>query len=305
MHVVLRWKGEYMDFKLLRGNSKKEAASKSVTNTVKAKNLEQLSEVQDNTVVPPEVMRKCSIEYAGTGNILYCEEGVKLSDCRIVFHGDNSLVYFSKTKHTYECIIHIWSNSTFYIGPDSFMNRTTPMSVYAGEGRTVFIGKDALISRGIEFRTSDPHLVFSNKTHERLNPSKDVFVGDHVWLGEDALLLKGTTIGSGSIIGARALCSGKRVASNESWGGNPAKRITSGVFFTKASAHPYLPDDTEKHQTDMRDDFIYDAVADNPLFPECIADSLQKCNSAEAKLEFIQQLEESTAQDKNRFALLS
>jgi acetyltransferase-like isoleucine patch superfamily enzyme len=59
---------------------------------------------------------------------------------------------------------------------------------------------------------------------------KPVKIGDYVWIGFDAVILKGVTIGTGAVIGARAV-----VASDvEPWtvvAGNPArviKRLTPG-----------------------------------------------------------------------------
>ena len=65
---------------------------------------------------------------------------------------------------------------------------------------------------------------------KRINLSEDVYFGDHVWIGQDALILKGTHIGSGSIIGARAVISNKKVKSNSISAGVPSKEIKKKCF---------------------------------------------------------------------------
>lgn len=60
-----------------------------------------------------------------------------------------------------------------------------------------------------------------------------------MWLGQDALLLKGACVSSGSIIGARSVLSNKAVPSNCSFAGSPAKLIKKDVYFTHECVHAY------------------------------------------------------------------
>lgn len=53
---------------------------------------------------------------------------------------------------------------------------------------------------------------------------KPVRIGSHVWIGMNATIMKGVTIGDNSIIAAGALVT-KSVPQNEIWGGVPAKFI--------------------------------------------------------------------------------
>ena len=60
-----------------------------------------------------------------------------------------------------------------------------------------------------------------------------------MWIGQGALLLKGSSIGSGSVIGGGAVVSGKAIPSNTVAAGNPAKVIKKGIFFSKECVHNY------------------------------------------------------------------
>ncbi|EHM02236.1 bacterial transferase hexapeptide repeat protein [Acetobacteraceae bacterium AT-5844] len=53
-------------------------------------------------------------------------------------------------------------------------------------------------------------------------------IGDHVWIGDDALVLKGVTIGQASIIGARSVVT-KDVPPNSVAVGTPARIIRRNV----------------------------------------------------------------------------
>lgn len=57
-------------------------------------------------------------------------------------------------------------------------------------------------------------------------PMGDVTIGNDVWVAREALILAGTTIGDGAVIGARAVVSGS-VAPYSIMVGNPARRAGS------------------------------------------------------------------------------
>ncbi|MDN3641809.1 acyltransferase [Lutimonas halocynthiae] len=60
----------------------------------------------------------------------------------------------------------------------------------------------------------------------RSGAPKDVIIGDNVWLGEGAKVLKGVTIGENSLIGAGSVVT-KSIAANVIAAGNPCKELRS------------------------------------------------------------------------------
>lgn len=197
------------------------------------------------------------IEFAdgAQGNILFCGEGVSLVGTRISFNGSNAVVFIEGPNRALRLGVTVWSASVFAIGSGTYTNGV--FNAIASERRSIVLGKRGLFSFGLWVRTADPHLVYSAQTKRRLNPSRDVLVGDHVWLGQDAMLLKGATIGSGSIIGAKAVVAGKKVPSNTSWAGNPARQVAAGVLFDSASVHNYSEADTEHSRVYESDRWTY------------------------------------------------
>ncbi len=101
-------------------------------------------------------------------------------------------------------------------------------SIAAHEARDVTIGHNCLIAGGVSFTVSDMHSIVDVDTGERVNPPRPIQVGHRVWLGTRSTLLKGTTVGDGSIVAANSLVSGE-VAANVLVGGIPAKVLRTRV----------------------------------------------------------------------------
>lgn len=83
-------------------------------------------------------------------------------------------------------------------------------------GNTVFYDTDFHALNYLE-RTSNPE----NKDNIKVKP---IYIGDNVFIGGHSLILKGSSIGQNSIIGAGSIVAGN-IPSNEIWAGNPARFI--------------------------------------------------------------------------------
>lgn len=98
------------------------------------------------------------------------------------------------------------------------------LTVY--ESSTICIGSDCLFGRDCEIRASDGHYIYHNGL--RINESKSVEIGDHVWFANDVLVLKGVKIDHDSVIGARSLVT-KNIENNCVAVGNPAKIVRRDI----------------------------------------------------------------------------
>jgi acetyltransferase-like isoleucine patch superfamily enzyme len=90
--------------------------------------------------------------------------------------------------------------------------------------KKIKIGKNVIISENVTIRDSDDHkIIQSNKAH-----TCSIEIGNHVWIGMSAIILKGVTIGDGAIIAAGSVIT-KDVPANSLVGGVPAKIIKTNV----------------------------------------------------------------------------
>lgn len=92
----------------------------------------------------------------------------------------------------------------------------------------IIIGNDCLIASKTTMVDTGHEISRSNKI--RLQPCtiQEIIISDDVWIGTQCIVLKGVTIGDGSIIGAGSLVN-KSVPPYQVWAGVPAKFIRNRV----------------------------------------------------------------------------
>ena len=92
--------------------------------------------------------------------------------------------------------------------------------------KKVVIGDDVLIGSNVVIADNDFHSVnpVARKKGECDNISKEVIIGNNVWIGADVYICKGVTIGDNSVIGAKSVVT-KSIPPNCIAAGVPAKVI--------------------------------------------------------------------------------
>ena len=101
------------------------------------------------------------------------------------------------------------------------------VSIVLAEGTKVKIGDNCLLAKGVRIRTSDQHFIYDENGF-RINKAKDVCIENHVWLGASAIIMKGATIGEGSVIGMDSMVT-KTIPPYSIAVGKPAKVIKSNI----------------------------------------------------------------------------
>ena len=238
------------------------------------------------------------INFNGKNNILVCEDGVCLWNSKIDFNGDNSILYLSRNSFDYALNVSINGNNVCFIGKNNFFNGIC--TIVLSESKNVIIGEGCLFSYGNLIRVADGHLIYNTKTKERTNYSKSIYIGDHVWFGQNALILKGTHVGSGSIIGANTVLSNKVVPSNTTFAGAPARLIKEDSFWIGYSVHPWDENTTEEYSKFDLDTFIY-SIDESTLNFDEIENELNSFSNLEDIMLYL--LSNFLVSSKNRFTI--
>ena len=78
----------------------------------------------------------------------------------------------------------------------------------------------------------------------RINEGNSVRIGNHVWLGMRAIILKGVNIEDNSIVAAGSIVT-KDVKANTIVSGNPVKQIKENIYWTREEVMKYLEEKNE------------------------------------------------------------
>lgn len=91
---------------------------------------------------------------------------------------------------------------------------------------TLSIGSNVSLSRNTKIMTSDGHPIFQNGI--RINNSKNISIGNNVWIADNVTILKGVQIGENCVVGINSTVT-KDVPKNSIAAGNPAIIIKENI----------------------------------------------------------------------------
>ncbi len=133
----------------------------------------------------------------GTNSLLECSGDIKL------YNGASLLIY---------------SDARLKIHGHGFLNTNASIKCF----KSIEIGNDFAIADNVVITDSNGHSINGQKVLE------PVVIKDHVWIGENAMVLKGVTIGEGAVVAAGAVVT-KDVPAHCLVGGVPAKVIKENI----------------------------------------------------------------------------
>jgi acetyltransferase-like isoleucine patch superfamily enzyme len=122
----------------------------------------------------------------------------------------------------YNLVTYQANDATLEIGTTVGFNGIVRLSMH--EPGRLAIGDGCLFADQVEMSISDMHSIIDATTRTRLNPAKDIIIGNRVWIGSRSLILKGITIGDGAIVGAMSVVT-RNVPPLCVVAGNPAKIV--------------------------------------------------------------------------------
>lgn len=179
------------------------------------------------------ILRGGIIIVKGANNKLTILANCRLRNLRIEIFGNNNTIEIGESVMVYEkgwlCIEG--DNCMISIGRKTTIGSA---DIFCGESdTTILIGEDCMFSRDIGMNTSDFHSIIDISTGKRINPPKDIIVGNKIWVGNNAFISKGSKVGAGSVIASRAFLSGKEFHANTVIAGLPAKVIKENVTWIR------------------------------------------------------------------------
>jgi acetyltransferase-like isoleucine patch superfamily enzyme len=167
------------------------------------------------------------VDISGRGNEVAIGHMSRLIDCHIYVCGSNNRIEIGERvslKNT-----ELWiedDNNHIVIGDHTSIAGTTHLA--AIEGTRIDVGGDCLFSSDIRMATGDGHSVIDNEG-KRINPSRDILIGNHVWVGNRVACLKGVQVADNCVVGTGSILGARFDESNAIIVGSPGHVIRTGV----------------------------------------------------------------------------
>ena len=147
--------------------------------------------------------RKLSITNNGINNFIQIGEHCNMTNCSFLFMGNNNKIIIGERVKLDGVTFWIEDdNNTINLGKKTTFESGTQLA--ACEGTNIIIGEDCMFSNNISIRTTDSHSIL-DKNNIRINMANNIYIGNHVWVGLQTLILKGSFISDNSIVGARSI----------------------------------------------------------------------------------------------------
>ena len=104
------------------------------------------------------------------------------------------------------------------------MNTTIGYHTFIFSSERIAVGDDCLIAPFVYLVDSDHQIAKNQLINEQENQTSPISIGNDVWIGTGAKILRGVTIGDGAVVAAGAVVS-QNIQPYEIFGGIPAKKI--------------------------------------------------------------------------------
>lgn len=132
-------------------------------------------------------------------------------------------LYFNGGTINYGADIEVFQDSKLYLGKGIAFNLNATIIC----GDSINIGDGVCFGRNVTVRDNNGNHFMSRRTYKEKRP---VSIGQHSWLTEQVLVMPGSKIGVGVIVGARSMVSGK-LPNFTLASGSPAEVVDEDIFW--------------------------------------------------------------------------
>lgn len=176
---------------------------------------------------PTVWLRRTKVINKGKGNRIIIQRKSILDRCRFTFEGSNNTVVIGERSYLIGFSVCVEGDGNrVELGERTKVYGATELACI--EGCKIRIGDGCMFSSNIHLRTGDSHSIVDLEG-KRINPSKDISLGDYVWVGQNVFVGKGVSIAEHTVVGACAVVTKAFDKPNVAIGGNPARIIKENI----------------------------------------------------------------------------
>lgn len=196
-------------------------------NAIPFRNKQKIRGKGNRVINKDAYLKGCNICISGNNNTVKIGQFCRLYNTTITIEGNGNLIDLGDFVYA--------NKGDFYMEDDKGVIRVEEHTTFAGavhlaciEGKTLSVGKRCLFSSNITVRVGDSHSLLDLEGN-RINPSLDVQIGEHVWVGAGAMILKGVQLHKDCVVGTGAVVTRSTEGTNCVLAGNPAKVVKTGI----------------------------------------------------------------------------
>lgn len=180
--------------------------------------------------VSDALLKNATIVINGDSNKVYIGSKVRFSGRINISGNDNVLLIEENCTIKSSCFWFEDDKNMIIIKKNTSIESNSELSVI--EGTKIEVGEDSMISSEVYIRTGDSHSIL-DLHGTRINPSKDIHIDNHVWLGHRCTIQKGGKISENSIVASSAIVTKQFEQSNCILSGTPAKILKENINWDK------------------------------------------------------------------------
>ena len=195
--------------------------------------LENYSDDKGNQIVyGGRLDKNISIKFTGSNNRIVVHDDARVGHLSVDLDCDNGRLEIGRSHGVpaFSAAIRIGQDSSVIIGENVSTTSTVAMS--ATEGTTITVGNDVMFASENQVRADDGHPIFDVRSGKRVNVSRSIHIGDHVWLARHVVVLGGASIGDGTVIGYGSIVT-RRIPNNCVAAGSPAAVVRRHVAWER------------------------------------------------------------------------
>lgn len=159
---------------------------------------------------------------------------------KIIVSGRSSVIYVGNECKLRDLEIRSVQNEDLVVVGNQVTTTSTNRWISGRGARALrprlIVGDDCMFSYGVTIRNSDGHPVYDALSDTPINePDADVVLEPHVWIGQDAMILKGARLGACAVVASGSMVTGS-VPRACVVGGVPARVLrTAPVYWARNS----------------------------------------------------------------------